>query len=216
MTSITEKIAYWYIQFLPYRPNWTLEEFKTNMKILELQEWYPQLDQSFIFQLKTFHNDDVNFELAHVRTMKNYTFKRINEWIEKFKKYEPNITRENFLVTHNICANSLWNHELEKSIQTAYNSYDDIERLQWFNIFVSIWPDLHQEQFNKLFPNDTDFQATFDIASFNIKLFCKLMNFSYDNNINKSYNRMIHELDISVDYQCDDALDETLIKTYFI
>ena len=252
MATITEKIEYWHSQFLPYHPSWSTKDFMTNMNVLEVTEWYPELDQSFTRQLELeeslnmkkkwfekfqqifpnmIFNDfvekydletvftwnvaiDNKLELMYYRAMKSYTFTRINEWVKKFQEYEPEMTRENFVKIHNIHTNTLWNNEIEESVQAIYSKHTDIERLQWFTMFVTIWPGLSQEHFFKLFDADTDFQSTFDTAFLNIELFCKLMDLSYHNSIDKSYNMMIHELGITIEQHCNETLDAKIIKVY--
>lgn len=249
MTDINERFAFWYAQFAVYNPSWTMEDFKTNMNLLELNEWYPELDQSLSYQLDackttakkhewyekflvynkdlTFENftkkheleqwtqsTDMKLEMLLVRAKANHAFHKTNEWLKKFQKFDPELTRIEFAKSHNIMSNTVWNDELETSIQLIYDIACDGERMQWYGIFSDMWPSLFEEKFLKLFDLETDMHMTYNNAINNPELFCKLMDVVYEHDLNCSYNLMIHKLDITAEHPCNEEL-EIKIENYF-
>lgn len=249
MADINEKLALWYGQFVIYKPSWNMDDFKTNMNLLELNVWHPALDESLTFQLEEYkkilkkqmwyekfhmynneltfesfiekhelehwdHSTDMKLEFLLTRAKTNHTFIKTNEWLKKFQQFNSELTRAEFVNSHNIVINSVWNDELEARIQLAYKVECDTERMRWYDNFAKMWPTLFEEKFLKLFDSETDMNATHINANINPKLFCKLMDIVYERNLDCSYNLMIHKLDITIEHPCDNVLEEKL-KNYF-
>lgn len=242
--NVSERIVFWHSQICP---ELSIDEFKEQYNLLQVDEWYEGLDNSFKLILKTkdinenidkwyklfspytdktreqfveehdlFRIDkwsgamDSKMDYKLLLQIKNYTFRKINEWFQKFSEHDLSLCKQNFMETFGITGGTRWNEELENLLTESYSVIIDKVKDEKFGTFSAMWPELTKDMFNMLYDENLDLESEFQLMFMNVELYHKLMKASYDSGKYYSFNRMIHELDITIQHPCNENLDGRL------
>lgn len=194
--QVNNNIHKWYKLFTFY-DNYSIEEFIEKYE-LHVSEWTNDIELKM--EQKLF--------LAH----KQLTYQKINEWFDKFNKLDPTMTKHMFMKKFNISGVTKWNIVLENMISKTYFNIVEKVTNEKFEMFFVMWPELTKNMFEMLYGVHVDVEFELTIMFTNVELYHKLMKASYDSGKFYSFNRMIHELDITIEQVCNKHLKNKIDK----
>ena len=237
LMDVEAQVNYWK-RFID--PDLSMDEFKEQYNLLNVEKWYNELDYSMILacingwykRYKPYLGDKSyddfvkdnelqnivlwnielhnNMEMKLITLIKNYSYKKITDWYIKFKHFELDISKDDFMSIFGINGSTKWTEELETIVVNKYNEIIIKVKDEKYNVFIAMWPKLTRDMFDKLYDEDLDLNAEFQTMFMNVELYHKLMEASYNYGLYYSYNRMIHELDITAEHPCNEDLDNKI------
>ena len=121
MTTVVEKIEFWYKRFLKYEPTWSMLDFRNNVYIPDdMDEWDCSLDEGFTSDCKMYQTRldlDVKIEIWYKRFLiYNQTLT-----MPEFKKQLRNLEVFNFWI--NMLEPEKWFSRIDESLTCELETY---------------------------------------------------------------------------------------------